>query len=644
MMKKRLLTGATLLAAMAFAHTAAAQRAQENATTSADDAFGTQVGSESVGLYDMNKARGFSPQLAGNIRVEGLYIDVQGMFGIRLVKDVSMRIGLTAQSYPFPAPTGIADISLIQPADHTVVSAQYQYQNAFGFAMETVDISTPLIGDKLSMAGGINNITNYGDAHTSGRNFTFADSLRWRPTDNLEIIPFIYNTNAFRAETAPSVFIGGNALPPQFDRNVFYGEPWAAKRMDDQNYGVIVRGTPWQNWRLQAGLFHTKERRIENDVVFFRNVQPNGTGTLDILRYPEQFSGSYSGEVRASGVFTDGSFRHTIHFGVHGRDTVRRFGGGDDQSFGPATVGVFTPHGEPTFNFGVRDQDVVKQYTPGVSYVGQWARVGEFSVGLQKSFYHREFGKIGAATTTTTAQPWLYNGTLSVNPLADLTLYSGYTRGIEEFGVAPDNAANGGAPLPAKVTKQIDAGLRYRIMPGVNLLAGVFEVSKPFFERDTANVYTNVGSLRHRGIETSLSGKVIDNVTIVAGAVFLQPRVSGLPVVQGTLGRVPVGTPLHLMRLSVQYDLPQVKGLSLDTQLESIGALYADRRDTVKAPAANTVTVGMRYGFSVYGTNAYIRAQVFNLTNDYAWTGDPSSGRITPTQPRRYLVRLAADF
>ena len=50
-------------------------RAAENAVNSAEDAFGTSIGSETVGLYSASSARGFNPQLAGNIRLDGLYFD-----------------------------------------------------------------------------------------------------------------------------------------------------------------------------------------------------------------------------------------------------------------------------------------------------------------------------------------------------------------------------------------------------------------------------------------------------------------------------------------------------------------------------------------------------------------------------------------
>jgi iron complex outermembrane recepter protein len=52
-----------------------AQRADENATVSADDAFGTIIGSESVGIYVSGTVRGFSAYDAGNARIEGLYYD-----------------------------------------------------------------------------------------------------------------------------------------------------------------------------------------------------------------------------------------------------------------------------------------------------------------------------------------------------------------------------------------------------------------------------------------------------------------------------------------------------------------------------------------------------------------------------------------
>ncbi len=637
--------GCFALAALSMTARAAwAQRAQENVVTAAEDAFGTKVGNDSIGLYNSRNARGFDPQLAGNMRIEGLYFDQQAIFGSRLTHSQTMRIGLSAQSYPFPAPTGIVDIQLVTPTEKTVVSVEAEYEGPSGQQGPTVDLTTTLVPGKLGLAAGIHGYRLASDAGSAGYSVTSGALFRWTPNDKIDVIPFIYNNDSFNSEVQPFILPGGAFLPPRYKRGVFFGQDWAVRHNNDLDAGLIVRSSAFDHWRLQAGLFRSVQDRHHNFVIFYRNVQPNGAGTLDVTGFPFQQSASTSGEARASGVFTQGSYRHTVHLAVRGRDTDRLFGGGDTVAFGPATIGVFKPVTEPTFTFHNRDRDVVRQVTPGVSYVGEWANVGEFSVGLQKSFYHREFGKLGVAPTTTSSQPWLYNGTVALYATPKLAIYAGYTRGIEEFGTAPDNAANAGEPLPAQLTKQIDAGLRYRLMPGVNLMVGVFEVSKPYFDRNAANVFTTVGDLRHRGVEMSLAGRIAPNLTVVGGALFLQARVSGAPVSAGAIGNVPAGTPPRLIRLNVQYDIPAVKGLSIDGQLEHTGGAYANRANTLKVASTNILSLGTRYNFTAFGYRATLRLQMTNLTNVYNWNVDGASGRLSPSTPRKYLVRLTADF
>src|SRR5437764_14416188 len=106
--------------AMSLAAPAWAQRANENAVTAASDAFGTSVGNESIGLYDPGSVRGFDPGAAGNIRMDGLYLGGLFVANPRLLAGSTIRVGLTAQGYPFAAPTGIVDLSL-PPAGPTAL-------------------------------------------------------------------------------------------------------------------------------------------------------------------------------------------------------------------------------------------------------------------------------------------------------------------------------------------------------------------------------------------------------------------------------------------------------------------------------------------------------------------------------------------
>jgi iron complex outermembrane receptor protein len=106
------------LATVSAGPVARAQRAGENAVTAASDAFGTVVGTQTIGLYSPTNARGFSPTQAENIRIEGLYFDQQTTSSDPyLFSGTDMRVGIAAQSYAFPSPSGIADLTLRVPGD-----------------------------------------------------------------------------------------------------------------------------------------------------------------------------------------------------------------------------------------------------------------------------------------------------------------------------------------------------------------------------------------------------------------------------------------------------------------------------------------------------------------------------------------------
>ena len=108
--------------------------------------------------------RGVQSKDAGNIRIEGLFFEQQTRgfgFSNQLSKSTTMRVGLSAQSYPFPAPTGIADIRLRLPGDKALVSVTSffgPYSASYG---GQADLELPIISKKLgavfSVAGAIGN-------------------------------------------------------------------------------------------------------------------------------------------------------------------------------------------------------------------------------------------------------------------------------------------------------------------------------------------------------------------------------------------------------------------------------------------------------------------------------------------------------
>jgi len=628
---------------------ASAQRAGDNALTAAQDAFGTTVGNESIGLYTTGSARGFSPVQAGNVRLEGLYF-YQGStpgstngLDSHLSRGSTVRVGLTAQSYPFPAPTGIADYRLRLPGDKTIVSVVANY-GPYETYKADVDAEVPVIPGKLGVVlgvgGGYDSYTWGGDTTS----WSAAGLVHWRPRENLEIIPFWSRSARYNWESVAFVATGGDWLPPKIKDRAQLSKTWTDTDTTDLNFGMLARLVAGPHWTLRAGVFRSKNGRPERIDALYLDTQRDGTTQFYAAADVPLDSGAYSGEVRASGTFTEGPRRHTVHLATRGYTSARNASVADTRFIGQTIIGVQEQFPEPVFNLRSGGVQKSRQGTVGVAYEGGWAGIGELSAGIQKTFYERTFMRPGLPDTGSQSRPWLYNGTLALFATRDLTVYGSYTRGLEESSIAPESAANRGNTLPANITEQIDAGVRYVITPGLRFVGGVFEVKKPYLDRDAANVFTSVGSVTHRGIELSLSGQPLEGLTVVAGAVLLRARVSGFTVDQGVIGKIPAGSTPRLLRLNLQYGPKTWDGLSVETQIEHKSAQYANRRNTFKRAASTTVNIGGRYQFNLFDSPASLRVQVLNLTNDVNWTVSGASGFFMAGDTRRYTARLAVDF
>ena len=633
---------------VAGAAPALAQRAGENVLASAEDAFGTQVGNESIGLYSAQNARGFSPVRAGNVRLEGLYFDTRGAGGgqvrmsSRIIGQATVRVGLSAQSYPFIAPTGVADYTLRVPGNEyslsTVFRAAYPESESF-----EVDSQIP-VTENFSLGIGVSGehgSTDYGET------FYALDGAvigRWNIGETAQFIPFWSRSRNFENEWGSLVFLGGTELPPKYDRDLSFTQQWAHYNTEDTNYGGVMKAN-WDGWRLGIGLFRSVAWRLDDSSqAHYRNVQPDGSAQLlytRLGRWPLPHS-SKSGEVRLTRIIDEGERRHTIHVNARGKASGTGNGGNTSQNGGPIQFGTPITLPRPLFAAGTRGREYVRQATFGLTYGVLWREVGEFSAGLQRTLYKRF--TVGTSPTRGSTQEWLYNATAAIYASDRLVFYSGYTRGLEDAPRAPPYAANGGAGAAATFTQQMDGGLRYTLMPGVRLVAGLFEVKKPLFDLDQSQFFRELGNVRHRGVEVSLSGSPAPGLTVVAGVVGLQARLSGPLVSSGAMGAVPPDTvPLNGI-FNVQYGPKAWNGFSLDARMSFNDSYMANVENTFKSAAITMVDVGARYRFRLADQQALLRFQVTNIFDVWEWKVGGTQKQIEPTPQRKFSLQLTVDY
>ena len=624
---------------LASATPAFGQRTGENAVSSAQDAFGTSVGNERVGLYFPQSARGFSPVQAGNVRINGLYFDYQADLNQRLVSGSNVRVGLTAQSYPFPAPTGVADFSLRLPGSEAVASTVVGI-GPFGGPRMEVDAQLP-VTEALGVAAGVG--VNKQELYHGGeqRVVTAAAVARWRPTENLEIIPFWSVQDENGGEAQPIIFTGGAYLPPRFDRRRYFGPEWAQNAGQDFNYGLLTTFGSG-DWTLRGGAFRSIAHDQRNFTPLFLDTTPEGEADRVVIVDQARRFASTSGELRLTRQLIEGDRLHLLHLMTRGRMQDRRYGGGQRFDFGRGRIDEPIVAPEPTFTLGPQTTDQVRQFTVGLGYEGRWRDVGELSLGVQRTFYEKAVVRPSGALPVSQSNPWLFNGTLSILASDDLVFYAGYTKGLEESPVAPDIAVNRGEAPPAIITEQMDAGFRYAISPALRLVAGLFDVRKPYFALDPSRVFRQLGEVRNRGIEVSLAGQITPRLSIVLGAVFLDATVSGDAVDLGLIGRRPVGSIGRTVTGALNWDLPWVQGLSVDLAYESASDRIANAANTFVIPARYIYSLGGRYRFDLLDKPATFRAQLASVNNVYGYNNLGEGFYYNP--PRRFQMSLTVDL
>jgi iron complex outermembrane receptor protein len=240
------------------------------------------------------------------------------------------------------------------------------------------------------------------------------------------------------------------------------------------------------------------------------------------------------------------------------------------------------------------------------------------------------------------AKPWLKYATATVNANERLAFYASYTEGLEESPVAPNNAVNRNVAAPALETQQYDAGLRWAAFANMKLIAGIFNVEKPYFDLDAAGFFTELGTVEHRGIEVSLAGDPTEDLTLIVGTRLLDATVSGPTVEAGLIGEKPVGSAREYSLATLDYRLPGIRA-SIDATVEHISSQVANSANTVEASGRAVLHIGGRYRFEIFGKPATLRLLVQNVTDEYGWT-PLSSGAYVYNAPRRFTVYVAADL
>ncbi len=188
----------------------------------------------------------------------------------------------------------------------------------------------------------------------------------------------------------------------------------------------------------------------------------------------------------------------------------------------------------------------------------------------------------------------------------------------------------------------MDAGLRLTPRPGTQLVAGVFQIQKAYFNVDAAagGNYHQLGHSVHRGVETSATINGANGLTSVLGGVWLRPSLRLDSASQDPNGGVPLGVVPLLLDAAFDY-APQHWGpWSAGAQLSRVSARPAGAQDL---PAFWVLALTARYRTTLYGRTCVVRLDADNLT-DATDLFIQASGIALSEQGRRRTLSATMDL
>lgn len=628
------ITGTLILGLMAATPVAA----QDNAVSSAADAFGERVGTEQSGLYSESEVRGFDLNNSGAYRIDDAYFARAVPLNDPVLAGVGVRVGVNATRLAYPAPSGAVNYRLRQPGPENEIRLTAGLRD-FGTRTLQADASWSSEDDRFGLAGGAvwrPKVRWGAGSEGEAADIGFVGSFRPTPNQRLRAFATIYD----RTYDGDYAFVPTEAAVPPVARKLHqYSPSWARVEATNTNLGLLYDARFGQ-WTVDLSAFRSIFDTDNTDFTIVA-VDAGGAAEATTFRTPGRTRRSDSAEARLGRRLETGDLSHLFSASVRGRRSEVDLASSLAVGLGTFDIRDDTPDRfEPVWS-GARGEDVVEQVTASVGYALAWRDRVQIRLAAHRTRYDKQVLSVAGVRTGDVSETTLYNASAVVSLTARTALFGSWVTGLEETGVAPTSATNRDEVLPPVEAEQFELGVRHSVSSRLTFIGAVFDVSKPTPGFRTDGSFGLVGQVRHRGVEGSLAGQIDDRTSVVLGAVAFQPKVTGELVDAGVVGARAMGISSVVANASVERQI--AAGWSVDAQVSYSGERWADTANTFKTPSVTTLSLGARRRFELGGRPAQLRVLASNVTGaDGYWAS--RDGLLWPIAPRTARALLTVTF
>ncbi|MDQ1829242.1 TonB-dependent siderophore receptor [Massilia scottii] len=561
---------------------------------------------------------------------------------------VEVLKGASALYYGFTSPAGVVNFVTKRAGTTPVTSAGLKFDD-HGTAIANVDIGRRLgqqqqFGVRINAAAGA--LGSFLDNVSDGSRRFASAALDWRVDSRLLLKADLeYDRRKITEEAGvalPAAVNGVIALPRAVVPARLVGPDIA--KFDATSKSVALRAdyALAEGWALTLEGGRSQVARERNLAIFrFTNAAAVATGAGRIAGN-SQHSVVDSDIVRAElfGTASTGAIKHEMTVGVSRTNKTQdpiyqsNYAVAAQNLYDPTAIGNITwsarPANPTTAALETRDDGLYAIDRMELS--SQWQLIA----GARKVRYRSAQGANDYAASKTTPM-----AAVIYKPLAELSFYACAAQGLEEGEPGPAGTVNQGERMAPGVSKQKELGMRWRTGGGTLLSAALFDIDRPGYYTNAANVFVADGEQHYRGVELATQGQLTRQLAWQTSAQFLQPEFADINASYN--GKLPENASKQTASAFLSYAFDDaVPGLSLNS-----GMYYTGRRpvnDLNQAWLGGTTlwTAGARYVNQTMGKRTTWQANIENLGDKQYWAG--AGGRLAAGAPRTIKLSVKIDL
>ncbi|WP_110950243.1 TonB-dependent receptor [Pseudomonas bohemica] len=228
-----------------------------------------------------------------------------------------------------------------------------------------------------------------------------------------------------------------------------------------------------------------------------------------------------------------------------------------------------------------------------------------------------------------------------------LSLYVNYMEGLSQGKIAPSTSVNEDEIFPPFISRQVEVGAKYDL-GSFALTAAAFRIKQPAYETNaTSRVFGPNGKRENNGVELSVFGEPREGFRLLGGVMYIDSELTH--TVNGAFdGNRAPATPKYNVNLGAEWDVPNVRGLTLTGRGLYSSSQYLDQANSKEIDSWERFDVGARYAFKVEQKDVTVRASVENVLDKRYWSSagasDDSEPGLTLATPRTYLLSATIGF